>query len=241
MEHSFDIDIAKEYGILEAVLLKNLWFWVAKNKANDTNFHDGYYWTYNSTKAFTELFPYATERQIKYALKRLRDEDVIQVGNYNQVAYDRTLWYSFTEKGQSIMQRESIHCTNLSDGNDSSVPPIPNINTDNKPSIKERKKTSYDEILSSIEDESLRETYLEYIKMRKLIKSPMTDKALTMLISKVNKLAPNNIAMQKEMLETAILNNWKSVYPPKNNQNNKQAPQGISNPFLRAAMQMGEE
>ena len=51
--------------------------------------------------------------------------------------------------------------------------------------------------------------------MRKLIKSPMTDKALTMLINRVNKLEPHSIERQKQMLETAIMNNWKSVYPIK--------------------------
>lgn len=77
-------------------------------------------------------------------------------------------------------------------------------------------KTSYDSILSnSVFDESLKELYLEYIKMRKLIKAPMTDRALTMLISKVNQLEPNSIDRQKKMLETAIMNNWKSVYPLK--------------------------
>lgn len=117
------------------------------------------------------------------------------------------------------------------------------IDKEKKKEGKKERKKGYDEILSEIEDESLRETYLEYIKMRKLIKSPMTDKALTMLTSKVEKLAPGNIAMQKEMLETAILNNWKSVYPPKNQStgNNQASKQAISNPFLRAAMQMGDE
>lgn len=83
---------------------------------------------------------------------------------------------------------------------------------------KERKKTSYDEILSVVEDESLRDLYYEYIKMRKLIKSPMTDRALQMLLDKVNKLEPNNIEYQKRMLEVAIMNNWKSVYPLKEDQ-----------------------
>lgn len=80
---------------------------------------------------------------------------------------------------------------------------------------KERKKTGYDEILSHIEDDSLRELYLEYIKMRKMIKSPMTDRALTMLINKVNELEPHSIDRKKQLLETAIINNWKSVYPLK--------------------------
>jgi hypothetical protein len=87
---------------------------------------------------------------------------------------------------------------------------------------KERKNTSYDEILSTIADDSLRELYLEYIKMRKLIKSPMTDRALTMLIHKVNDLEPDSIARQKQLLETAIMNNWKSVYPLKDEGSKKQ-------------------
>ena len=84
--------------------------------------------------------------------------------------------------------------------------------------IKERKKkkeSSYDEILSKVTDDELRETYLEYIKMRKLIKAPMTDRALTTLINKVENLEPLSIARQKKLLEVAIMNNWKSVYPLK--------------------------
>ena len=80
---------------------------------------------------------------------------------------------------------------------------------------KRKKETSYNEILSSIENEELKELYIEYIKMRKMIKAPMTDRALTMLINKVNDLEPNSIENQKKLLEIAIMNNWKSVYPLK--------------------------
>lgn len=88
-----------------------------------------------------------------------------------------------------------------------------------------KKATSYDEILSTVADDDLRELYLEYIKMRKMIKAPMTDRALTMLINKVNELEPHSLENQKKLLEIAIMNNWKSVYPLKNTGNNKQAEQ----------------
>ena len=136
MQHSFDIDIAKEYGILEAVLLNNLWYWIEKNRANETNFFDGEYWTYNSTRAFNVLFPYATPRKINYALKNLQDEGLIKTGNYNQSSYDRTLWYAFTEKGKSIMQNCKMDVSILSNGNVENVKPIPNINTNKKPNKK---------------------------------------------------------------------------------------------------------
>ena len=86
--------------------------------------------------------------------------------------------------------------------------------------VKQIAQASYDEILSTITDEDLKTLYLDYIKMRKLIKAPMTDRALQMLIKKVNELEPDSIDNQKKLLETAIMNNWKSVYPLRKGETN---------------------
>lgn len=95
------------------------------------------------------------------------------------------------------------------------------------------KQTGYDLILNAVSDESLKELYYEYIKMRKLIKSPMTDRALTMLITKVNELEPQSIERQKRLLEVAIMNNWKSVYPLKDNSTQgHNSQQGTGNIFV---------
>ena len=112
--------------------------------------------------------------------------------------------------------------------------------------IKERKKeeskkktTSYDDILSEIEDAELKGLYLEYIKMRKLIKAPMTDRALQMLINRVNELEPNSVDNQKELLKTAIMNNWKSVYPLKQDKQKKSYNNAGNNIFLQIAQEEG--
>ena len=142
MEHHFNVELAKEYGILEAIILNNLQFWIEKNRANGTNFHDGHYWTYNSAKAFSELFPYASQKQIRKALQNLIGEGIIQTGNYNKNPYDRTLWYSFTEKGNRIFQTVNIDLPKRENGNDIEGQPIPNNKTDNKTDnkLKESKK-----------------------------------------------------------------------------------------------------
>ena len=140
MEHSFDVDIAKRYGIHAAILLKNIYFWIEKNRANDTNYYDGYYWTFNSKKAFAELFPYMNARQVDYALQKLIDDKLIITGNYNKVAYDRTLWYAITKKGYSILQNCEMENTKMSNGNDDNVPPIPDSKPDGKPNRKPNKK-----------------------------------------------------------------------------------------------------
>ena len=44
-----------------------------------------------------------------------------------------------------------------------------------------------------------------------------------MLINKVNTLEPDSIERQKKLLENAIVSNWKSVYPLKDEQDKKNA------------------
>lgn len=147
MNHNFNVYIAKLYGVHAAVLLNNLEHWIAKNKANGKHFYDGHYWTYNSKRAFAELFPYMTSRQIEYALKKLIDDGVILSGNYNQIAYDRTLWYAITEKGYCILQNCEMEKRNLQNGENENVQHIPNINTDINTDIngdkKERELSEY--------------------------------------------------------------------------------------------------
>lgn len=108
MNHMFSIEIAQEYGMLEAVLLEYFNYWIAKNEANEKHFHDGRYWTYNSVKAFQELFPYATAHQLRRAMRHLEDEDLIMTARYNEQPFDQTLWYALTDKGLSIFPKAQI-------------------------------------------------------------------------------------------------------------------------------------
>lgn len=131
--HYFDVDIAKEYGLIEAILFQNIAYWVDKNRANGDNFFDGTFWTYNSVKAFEHLFPYLTVKKIRGALARLVDAGLIVTGNYNKSAYDRTLWYGLTRKGFSIYENGTIHFAERANGDAQKGEPIPDINTNTKP------------------------------------------------------------------------------------------------------------
>jgi hypothetical protein len=133
MEYSFDIEVAKKYGVDEAIMIKNFQFWIMKNKANNKNFHDGRTWTYNSTRAFSELFIFWTEKQIRRILKSLIDKEVILTGNYNKISYDRTLWYAFRDENEfiSLCPNGQIEKPKQSNQKDQKVEPIPYINTDN--------------------------------------------------------------------------------------------------------------
>lgn len=139
--HYFDINVAKIYGVNCAVLLQNIHHWIKKNEANGKNFYDGHYWTYNSAKAFTEMFPYLSQKQIETALKKLRDDGIIITGNYNEMKYDRTLWYAITEKGKSILLTGEMEKPKKGNGNHPQGEPIPYNKPDNNPDDKPDNKT----------------------------------------------------------------------------------------------------
>lgn len=90
---------------------------------------------------------------------------------------------------------------------------IDNNITNKKENIIKEKVYDYDKLINdNISNEELKETIYDFIKMRRTIKSPLTTEALQQLIKRLNRLA-NNIDEQIEMLNKAILNNWKTVYP----------------------------
>ena len=155
--HFFEVEEAIKYGVESAILLSNIRFWLTKNKANQSHSHDGYYWTYNSAAAFVELFPYMTKQSIARYLKNLCDAGVLRSGNYNEIKYDRKLWYTipaeFAVKSPEALNLTISQNETCTSQNESSMPqneksishfetpisqnesPIADINTDSKPDI----------------------------------------------------------------------------------------------------------
>lgn len=122
MQHHFNTDIAKQYDIVTAIMLDNFYFWISKNKANDKNFYNGRYWTYNTYEALAELFPYLSTRQVRYAIQKMIDNNLIMTDNFNPNKYDRTLYYAITDFGYSILQNcQMYNIYNITDTNTNTI------------------------------------------------------------------------------------------------------------------------
>lgn len=121
--HKFDIEIAEKYGVIEAIIMDSLYYWITFNKENNKNYHDGFYWVYNSVEAWKKLFPYLSEKQVRSGLISLEKQGAIKTGNYNKSSYDRTKWYCITDK--SILPNGQMELTNKANRNDQMVKPIP--------------------------------------------------------------------------------------------------------------------
>lgn len=122
----------ERYGADCAIMLYNIRHWCNVNKANDRNYHDGMYWTFNSATAFAKIFPFWTPKKIRYILDRLVESKAIIVGNYNTSKLDRTLWYAVPDEDceEHAEQNREIDFPKMGNGLPKNGTPIPDINTD---------------------------------------------------------------------------------------------------------------
>ena len=173
---------------------------------------EGYCWATN--EYFANLYSCGKQAVSRW-LSRLKDQGYIDIklkykdgSKQIESRYITICEYPMVKKDHTYSQKSEYPMVKKAKENNTSI-----NNTLNN--TKKYIKRGYDSILSSVEDEELRGLYYRFIEMRDLIKAPMTDRALQILINKVNELEPNSIERQKKLLETAIVNNWKSVYPLK--------------------------
>lgn len=91
---------------------------------------------------------------------------------------------------------------------------------------KEAKPGSYDEMIKEkVEDEEVKKALYEFIKMRKLMRKPLTNTALDLLIKRLDKIAPEP-KFKVEVLNQSIVNNWLNVYPLKSGQQSDNGNKG---------------
>ena len=92
MTHTFNTEIAKIVGLNAAVIFENIVFWLKKNLDNGKHVIDNRVWTYSSVNAMRQFFPYLTDGQIRGALKKLQDENLIEVRQFS--GYNRVNWFT---------------------------------------------------------------------------------------------------------------------------------------------------
>jgi len=109
MQHGFNIYLATEIGLNDAIILQQLYVWYVNNAHNNINFVDNRYWVYNSVLAFQKQFPYLSAKQIITVLNKLEVSNIIISEALNQANYDRTKWYSITEIGLNLLENYGIH------------------------------------------------------------------------------------------------------------------------------------
>ena len=65
------------------------------------------------------------------------------------------------------------------------------------------------------DDEKLNQAFADFVDMRKQIKAPMTDRAVSMAIKKLTELSGGNPDAAVKILEQSVMNGWKGLFPLK--------------------------
>lgn len=87
-------------------------------------------------------------------------------------------------------------------------------------------------------DENLNEAIKEFIDFRKKIKKPMTERAISMLKKRLEKLAPGNDELKVQMLQKSIYMGWHDVYEiDRDKSKTAVSVPATNNPFLKIYME----
>lgn len=113
--------LAEKIGLNEAIVIQQLHYWIMQNKRQNKNFYDSRYWTFNTfEKWHKDTFYFWSNKTVKRIFKKLEEENLIIVGNYNKKGYDRTKWYSINYElislkccNNSLGQNDPMHRDNL--------------------------------------------------------------------------------------------------------------------------------
>lgn len=114
MTHSFNVRIAERVGVNAAIILESIVFWIKKNYDNEKHIIDCNVWTYASAEGLRSTFSYFSEAQIRYAIKKLVDEGLLEVRHFS--GYDRVNWYAVDPS--AICEYYQIDLRKLANRND---------------------------------------------------------------------------------------------------------------------------
>ncbi len=225
--------IALRYGLEEAIFLDSLMFWYKENRANQRNFQDGRWWTFNTVNAFITMFPWWSGKQLRRIIASCKEKGAILSGNYNEDQRDRTLWYTpsdellelyglcqtgncnsrngqmeLSERADKTAQTGKCNKDTRSNHEETNTPLPPNANSP------EGISAFFDRYAG--EDRELRQRLADFQESRQKNKKPLhTHRAAVALANRLDRLSGGERACKLALLDTAILHGWESVYPLK--------------------------
>lgn len=215
---------------------------------------------FNGKLMFNERIPYSPEvlatitrhqvGTVEKALKLFRDMDLIEVldnGAIYMLDIQNLIGKSSTEAERKKQYRAKIEAEKaklLDVGQMSGHCPLEiEKEIEREKEIKsetEKEKTTAEKGEKSktkkdsapyVADDDLNNAIIAFVDYRKKIKKPMTDRAIQLLITELNKLSPD-IVTQIEILNQSILNGWQGVFPLKQ-QNQRQTRQEAAPSWMK--------
>lgn len=238
INHFFNVEWAVKYGDREAIMLSNIVYWLKENHANNRNVHEGRVWTYNSRKAFTEIFPYWTDKQIYRILQSLIEQGALLAGMFSEDKRDRTMWYSVTDDiyASCIVPNGTVHCPKtdsplsqngqcillydtdnkqqIETTNKNILPPIIPLKGESPKKPKADFKKLADDFVATIEEDDWRELIAYWLDYKIDIKKPLKcQKSLSMFANRLKRESGGDIERARAFIDRAVSQGWQDIHP----------------------------
>lgn len=238
INHFFNVEWAVKYGDREAIMLSNIVYWLKENHANNRNVHEGRVWTYNSRKAFTEIFPYWTDKQIYRILQSLIEQGALLAGMFSEDKRDRTMWYSVTDDiyASCIVPNGTVHCPKtdsplsqngqcillydtdnkqqIETTNRNILPPIIPLKGESPKKPKADFKKLADDFVATIEEDDWRELIAYWLDYKIDIKKPLKcQKSLSMFANRLKRESGGDIERARAFIDRAVSQGWQDIHP----------------------------
>lgn len=172
--------------------------------------------------AFISNATNTTTRQIKRELNKLIEKRVITV--YKEATFSTSRVIGLNKNYDEWINEDSNQENDktpgerldTTPGEQKDTTPGERLDTQERKDKENIKETIYSIFDTYSVNEDLRQALRDYSIMRNKIKAPLTNRAATLLLSKLTSLASTD-DLKIKLLEQATLSNWKSVFPLKEN------------------------
>ena len=225
---AFNGEAATRYGVAGAVLLHHFAYWVEHNEAHGKNIHEGRAWTYNSSQALAKLFPFWTQSQVKRLVKKLHEHGAIELGNFNEKGYDRTLWFTLSPDTRKLY------------GSLSDIPKYENVQCivqnrtkeGTKPSNQYHNTTKTTSILLPWESDAFLDAWNTWkLERRERRYKKYTARGEQATLHDLQKISGNNETVAIAIIHQSIAKGWQGLFQLKNG---KQKQTSFNGDKLRA-------
>ena len=151
----------------------------------------------------------------------LKQETINHPYDFSQGGKEENHPYDFSQGGV-IHRVENLQTNALSSNN---INALSSNNINALSSDKRKTKKSFESLIDAYtENEKLKSSIRDFIEFRKQIKSPLTEKALTLSFNKLDKLAGDNNELKISIINQSIERGWKGLFEYKDNTPRSSAP-----------------
>ncbi len=239
-------ELAARIGLNEAIVLQQISYWL--NETDSGIEHNGRKWVYNTMAQWSEQFPFWSQDTVKRTISSLRKMNILLTEKLAKDRYNHTNYYTINYDADALSDKCNLHhkgsadCPEHDDGNlhhtdgaestdltynTQCTTPDTTANTnsdggENLPSVlskKQQQKQDQNAELGDLPGWVPVEPWIAFVEMRKAMgsRAKLTPHAAKLIVGKLDEFRKQGMDLT-EILNNSIMNNWKSVFPLKQQQ-----------------------